>query len=339
MVKVEYGDFYKFLSSLGVTIIGVSLLFSWLFLKEPFTWSQLPKNSDLSQNAITFIKKKEELLLDFTFAFRYFLVISIFTGLFLLVLGLILWYRSQREIDRNQKLVNQKIEKELIDMTPAEIVNSVILDTIDSSETIIPENEWMGEEKNETFEIHQDSIYETKKHTEEESGEASLHFDVSSHLDFVKKYMYIEEVVFHKLMESFEEPTIILRNKKIGRIEFDIVIQSNQIDNSDYIIEIKYIQSRNALPSIINAKHKVIAASEIYTRATNRSVIPIVLVVVSNDYFSKASILNYKRRFSEESNLKQNDIHTLIISEEELKKLSSDNIRDIITFNSKNVVA
>ena len=36
MSKFEYSDFYKFIASVGITLIALSVFVPWLFLKEPF---------------------------------------------------------------------------------------------------------------------------------------------------------------------------------------------------------------------------------------------------------------------------------------------------------------
>lgn len=35
-MKFEFGDLYRFVVSLGVVLVSISILVPWLFLKEPF---------------------------------------------------------------------------------------------------------------------------------------------------------------------------------------------------------------------------------------------------------------------------------------------------------------
>ena len=36
MAQIEYGDFYKFIVSLGIALVLAAILVPWLFLREPF---------------------------------------------------------------------------------------------------------------------------------------------------------------------------------------------------------------------------------------------------------------------------------------------------------------
>jgi hypothetical protein len=47
MTKLEFGDFYKFLVSLGSVLVALSLLLPWLFLRESF--NALVSVSDISE--------------------------------------------------------------------------------------------------------------------------------------------------------------------------------------------------------------------------------------------------------------------------------------------------
>lgn len=323
MKKVEYGDFYKFLASLGVTIIGATLLLAWLFLKEPFTWiSQIAQISNLDNKTQMILEQKQNLLLRFLNFFDYFIVGALVIGLLFLCIGIFLWFRIQLAIDKNQILTNKKIEKELENMTVEEIVEGVIADIEESNSNIHGEGE--------TAQIN---------NTDAKDGINQINYSNNS-INIIQDYMRMESLVYNKLHSCFRNTNIVLRNQRIGRNEYDIIVKGNNSRQSDVIIEIKCFTKSFNQYSIRQALRQVQSASQVYTNNINRISIPIVIGVLSRK--SVMSDENFEEhRNSEFEKLKIEGIQgrVILLSEKEIERISNDDFIRMLNLENFNSVA
>lgn len=331
MVKVEYGDFYKFLSSLGVTIIGATLLLSWLFLREPFSWiNQISQTSNLDNKTKIILEQKQSLLLSFMNCFNYFVVIALVVGLIFLIIGIVLWFRIQLEVDKNQRLTNQKIEKELQNMTPSEIVQSVIEDVVDTNSIVQDGGQTVELDNNNPISAEQVTQQDTSNIQANDSSSPMSSNQYINNLSIAQEYMGIETIVYNKLSSSFRDTNIVLRNQRIGRAEFDIIVQGNNPQQSDFIFEIKYfrnVRNTSTLTSRLRqASRQVLLLSEVYTNTTNRISVPIVLGIIAstNDIENATNIESYRNNVSR--SFEQDGLQTtiILIQDEELEGMSSD---------------
>jgi hypothetical protein len=68
-MKFEFGDLYKFVVSLGVVLISLSVLAPWLFLKEPFdlfkTDAELKAVTEVARAAILSRQESVAFILKF----------------------------------------------------------------------------------------------------------------------------------------------------------------------------------------------------------------------------------------------------------------------------------
>lgn len=329
MVKVEYGDFYKFISSLGVTIIGATLLFSWLFMREPFSWISQTEQSSLTKNAKLFLEQREELILKFTYVFKYFVTISILIGIFLVIFGLVLWFKSQREIDKNQKLVNKKIEKELEDMTPTEIINSINLDINEITEEYISENKTGEDTKiDEATKLDHDSNIPLVDQVQ------TNHILTEGSNALMQKYLNIEDQVYNKFKEIADDTFTVLQNKRIGRVEFDIILHNNRSQHLDYIVEIKYIGNASIFNRLNDASRQVLASKEVYNRLTLRNAEPMILAIINSESYTRGTIVNLRRKII---NGLYGGIKCVIITESDFNKITAKDFKELISL--KDIIA
>lgn len=273
MSKLEYGDLYKFLASLGLTIVGMSYLIAWLFLKEPFSWLNniSSKEVNLNETTIEILKLKEEILLWFIELLKPLFIFMNILGFFVLIAGIIFWFRSQMEIDKNLKLKNDQLIK---DMSAEEII------------------------ENKEKEINED---ENQTNT----------------FSSVKNYFNIENIIYNSITNLLRKKWIILKNKKIGNLEYDIILQSRNIKHSDIIIEIKYYKNPNTLK---HALDKIIMSNQIYSSVTQRTSIPVVIIITPDKSKLSKDNKNRLQTFENRYNLKY-----VIMNEEELNDPKAKN--------------
>jgi hypothetical protein len=123
MTKLEYSDLYKFLVSLGIVLISLSLVVPWLFLRESF--DALLKASDISEltpRAQALLIYRQQAALWFIRNVRWISLLLAIGGFLPLVMGIVFWVRKQRLLDQREEIetrkANLEVEKLRRDMEP-----------------------------------------------------------------------------------------------------------------------------------------------------------------------------------------------------------------------------
>jgi hypothetical protein len=126
-LDIEYGDFYKFITSLGTGLIGISILTPWIFLREPFDLLNKQKDIDaLTPVAKAIIENRQILVGKIISILPYFSGITFTIGFFLLVWGSVLWFtKNQRITDKQHKAKLDKLLQELKPATPKQIESKI----------------------------------------------------------------------------------------------------------------------------------------------------------------------------------------------------------------------
>jgi len=281
MNKPEYSDLYKFLASLGVIIISISLLLPWLFLTQSF--NSLISNGEIikyTQTAQTLINLQQTTALWFIKNLLIICTILFLLGCSLLVYSLHLWKPVQDEIDRERKLSNQKLSNELKTATKEEQFNKFV------------------QEVSENNEEHEETIK-----------------DFSTQ---ISKYISVEEKVLNKLAISFGENNV-LRNKLIGKKQVDAIIRISPSIRA--VIEIKYLTNENNLEKIANAiTSQLYSFTKEYKEIRNSiNIFGVGIIITSNIIRSDGQVANNKSHdcliFSEEqlATLSNDEFRILII--------------------------
>ena len=281
MNKPEYSDLYKFLASLGVIIISISLLLPWLFLTQSF--NSLISNGEIikyTQTAQTLINLQQTTALWFIKNLLIICTILFLLGCSLLVYSLHLWKPVQDEIDRERKLSNQKLSNQLKTATKEEQFNKFV------------------QEVSENNEEHEETIK-----------------DFSTQ---ISKYISVEEKVLNKLAISFGENNV-LRNKLIGKKQVDAIIRISPSIRA--VIEIKYLTKENNLEKIANAiTSQLYSFTKEYKEIRNSiNIFGVGIIITSNIIRSDGQVANNKSHdcliFSEEqlATLSNDEFRILII--------------------------
>ena len=100
MQKIEYGDLYKFLVSVGVILIGFAVLIPYFYLKEDF--GLCVPQSDMARfepEVRQIIRTKQQLLLRVQNYVPYLSLAMFATGILSVAAGLYKWSRRQRQAD------------------------------------------------------------------------------------------------------------------------------------------------------------------------------------------------------------------------------------------------
>jgi len=294
MEKLNYNDFNKFLVSLGVILIGLALLIPWLFLMESYNLncSEIDINS-LSNTSKEVFDSKQLYLLIFSKSIPWISISFIFSGLFLVVFGLLRWYKKQLLADKRDKLEIDKLIKEIQLMTPVEIIDKAQKDSReDSLDEIL---------KNKDIEISKQEILLQNQHP-------------------WRKYIEIEREISDSLFVHNSDFYDIFTNVKVGFMEIDILLKAKNISHYDKVIEIKYYKSGFRKSFINMVTSNLSSTLEIYNTKLKREAIAVAIFVLrqdSTDYMKIPETSDIIEKTSKEFNLK--NLHFEFIKEEELQ--------------------
>lgn len=121
-MKFEFGDLYKFIVSLGVVLITLSITAPWLFLKEPFDLFRPESEINLLSKVARDVVINRQHTVSFIVAFiPWFSSIGTIIGFIFIFIGLKRWYNNQLYIDEQTRLDVEIKKQSLRDATKDEI--------------------------------------------------------------------------------------------------------------------------------------------------------------------------------------------------------------------------
>lgn len=291
-MKFEFGDLYKFVVSLGVVLISLSVLGFFLFLKEPFdlfkTEAELKAVTVVARAAIL---SRQELI---AFILKFIPWISAAVGVIgitLICYGLNKWRANQLLLDEQTKLEVEIKRQSLRDATKDEIEAVEAKDF----ETVVAK------------------------------GIAPEHYQFSS---FQANNRQLEGLVAKRLRDVYDSNYNVEMNKMVGGVEIDILLRGKTMLAKDWIIEVKSIRKGYNYGWLREVFLKNIYAKNIYSQITNRS--PNTLLLIVTDFQGETpdkyeSLLT--RIASEEYGRKGKDL-VVMLTKEELQSLPIDAMKD-----------
>lgn len=259
MEKLEYSDLNKFLVSVGVTLIVISVLLPWLYLREPFDLLlQQDQISKLTKEAIQIVTNRQHFVAGFVnYIFK--VSVGLFSiGLISIIFGLIRWWKNQRILDRREKAITEKHEEELKKLTEKQI-----------------EVKAVGE-------------FIKLKNEETEFGIATDNPIVKE--TFVPKYIQLERAFFNKMLDFYYDEFHVLSNNSIDTFEYDIILQARKSNKRDYIFEIKYYPKGYNKFTLQDAALRLGISTGHYINKTSRKAKPVLIAIVQRNDFTKRDV-------------------------------------------------
>lgn len=289
--KVQYGDYNRFLASIGLVLIALGLLLPYFYLKENF--DLLIKNEDL--NALTDVARgiittrqnyTQQLITIIPIASS----LSILSGIILLIIGLRNWKRRQNIEDDKTLQERDKIIAEMAKIRAE-------TDKIIKEGKKIPLQEVI-ENKNKEIQKTEPDISERERK------------------GIVSKYLLVEALVAEKFKREYSDQYNVLVNYKVNNREFDIILSAINEDTKkrfnfkkDVIVEVKYTRKINK--QIVN--QAIQQTGELIKAYPNAFTNPIVLFVMEEPV----------------TNVDKDELLSKIISEWSEKTVSKWNIKFI----------
>lgn len=242
MKKIEYGNVYKFLVSLGLFFVFSPFVGFYLFISRNDILISQTDMIALSDYSLQSLEQKNVYIKFFIEVFPYISGLLILLGLGAFFWGIYKWKKNQDLEDAILDSNKKKAEKELEQMTPSEILQKAAKESgIVNMQPNIDAVKPVSTKRNlfSRAELPQQNEFEG---------------DYKRVVDNMAKYLDVEDRVFNYYFNSnlaFMRRHFIKRNVKIGSHEYDYIAIST-LDNVDKIYEVKY-WTHNVYNKLIDA--------------------------------------------------------------------------------------
>lgn len=298
-MKFEFGDLYKFIVSLGVVLITLSIVAPWLFLKEPFDlFRSEAEINGLSESARAVIIERQHAVAFIVAFIPWFSLIGSFAGGLFIYLGLKKWHRNQLHIDEQTRLDVEIKKQSLRDATKDEI--------------------------------------EEKETSEYESLQVAEGQNVNSYIvnSFRAQYSKVEELVYSKLASVYKNKFNVSHNKMVADVELDILLRGKSVLARDYIVEVKYIRKGFNYGWLREAYLKNIYAKSVYYQVTNKLPNTLLLIVIDSEAYNDEKYNHLLHRLNEESEGRKGKDLVCIITKQELMSIDNESLQDKLSIHA-----
>jgi len=247
MDKIEYGDVNKFLASIGLVLISLSVAAPYFYLKEDFgLYIESDKIKSFTP-AIQLLVFEKQTAAAFVQKNILWASLCLFlSGITIVVIGLIRWFKRQAKVDRKEDIDLEISEWELNKLTDKERTQKV-KDEIKSNEIA--------------------ELKENKKLEIPPPGEVSNYLLVEQRvIDHIKKYR----------SDNFE----VYDNIKLGdKTRIDVLLVAQTKKFADRIVEIKFTTRPITFELISDGLQKLDKYINDYLRIKKRKAVPVLLIV------------------------------------------------------------
>jgi hypothetical protein len=299
MEKIEYSDLNKFLVSVGVALMAISILIVWLFFKEPFDLLIEQKTLDnLTETAKTIIVNRQGQVSHLLCIIPWVALVLFLLGLTSLIIGLVRWLKKQRLLDERDELTNKKLKKELEKLSEEEVV--------DKAET------------------------EYKQTVDEQAQPAEPKTETSAKDQFVKSYLQVEQTISDKLKLFFSDKYRVLTNYRLKHFEYDIILNAPLKLDTDKIIEIKYYPNGVTSQYIRETLIRMEIAKGFYQETMKKPVKPVLIIVLPESKYNLFEIAKLKATTRQLKHIKLDNLSMHFISQNKLNDLTKEWLTSII---------
>lgn len=293
MEKIEYSDLNKFLVSIGVVLMSISILILWLFFREPFDLLLKQETIEkLTETAKPIIIKRQSQVSDLLSVLPYLAIVLFLLGLTSLIIGLVRWFKKQILLDERDELTNKKLQKELEKLSEKEVVK-----------------------KAET---------EFKLTIGEQIQPTLIEKEISVKNTFIESYLKIEKVLSDKLKTFFAEKYKVLINYRLNSFEYDIILTTPRRFELDKIIEIKYYPNRVTTQNIRETLIRMDVANRLYQGTMKKPVKSVLIVVIPEIKYNIFEIAKLKETKNQLNLVVLENLTLHFIKENELINLTKE---------------
>lgn len=204
MNQLAYRDYYRFLASFGIGVIGLAILLPWAVFRVGFDATLTEERiSQLPENARNAVEAQQALASTLIGTVPYLSLLLILAGGIIGIWGVRQWGQKQREIDERDQIETTKLRRELEAMTDEEV-----------------------EDKHR-------SAWEFLAPNMTEVANAPG----GSGIQVIKE---VEETVASAFERCLGHDYKVLRNRRMGVARYDLVVQPVKRAGRDLVVEVKH---------------------------------------------------------------------------------------------------
>jgi hypothetical protein len=295
-MKFEFGDFYKFVVSLGIVLIGLAFLVPWLFLSQPFDLLvETDKLKSLTPSAQSVILQRQQVVQWIVGIIPTFSWVSGILGVILFLLGAVFWWRkSQRFTDQLNELNLELLKRQLKPASAEEI---------------------------------KEKVEETKAEVEEPIEEIQERLLTGLRFDVVE----FEGKLQQKLSHCFKDTHEVLSNQRLGSVIFDYVLLAKSPTQSDYVLEIKHLRFGFKFGWLRDNAVKQVFAGALYQKDSNRQVVPVLLVIAPKKLLEKTPTDDYVNKIKKDILVRYSQVTVSFLASEEVDSIECSQLRKLIS--------
>lgn len=294
MAQLEYGDFYKFVASAGITLVAGAFAVPWLFLREPFALTiDASKLKTLTLIAQGTVMHRQLIVAGILSSIPWVSAVLAIAGLVLTICGLVMWYRRQGVRDRGEEAATKKAEHELQQMTVQEV----------------------------SAKARQELASAEEEPLQLQVGQVTV--PVSA----VNAYIEAEKAIFARMAECLGPDLLIETNKRVGNVEYDAIVGRGPDER--VIVEVKYIRKGFNSGFLTESVNGLIARTALYnSRFSMRARAVLVIILASPNSIFADKIENLKASLvADRPQLASVGIHC--IAKDEIPALTCQRVRQM----------
>lgn len=185
----------------------------------------------------------------------------------------------------------------------------------------------LGQELSES-ELNEKAKKEYKETVKETPIEQNVKTPLITQKEFVPNYLHIERQIFEVLLKALYPRYKILSNRRIGRFEYDLIIDTLDNKDFDYVIDVKYYPNGFKKTGLQDNSLKLNFMTTAYKDNTNRLGKPALIIVTNQDFTSEMVADTYKH--INEPFKGKNYIKLLMVKQADIEKLSRSKIIEFL---------
>lgn len=173
-------------------------------------------------------------------------------------------------------------------------------------------------------EINEKAQNEYNETIKETSAEEKVTEPDITQNEFVPNYLNVEKRIFEVLLKFLYPRYRILSNRRIQGYEYDLIIETLNDRDHDYVVEVKYYPNRIRKLGLQDLVVRLMLMKNVYENTLNRSAIPALIIVTKEENTSLLESEMYK--LIKEPVEHQSFIKLLIINQNEIERLTLSRI-------------
>ncbi len=302
MNKLEYSDLHKFIVSVGIGLLGVSVAVPWLFLREPFDLLiSTEQIADLTPTSVSILTRRQDMVRFYISALPWVSAFTALAGLGLIGWGALRWRAQQTLRDSAEALNLTKLQHEIEALSPKEI-----------------------EAKSEAEGLEVDDPI---------PGETAEPEGVPS--PGGKAYRTVERAVIDLCSTCLSDQYTPLENQRIGSALYDLILQSRTAGTRDLVLEIKYARKGFGANWMKDNLGKLQLALQIYWDRVRREADGCLLVVAPRELLRRTPTGRYTKRLEGSLSSFGRKAHLVFLAEEEIAGFSCREISRLIVAKNR----